>query len=385
MPRILILHVTVGYGHRRAAEALGRAFTLRGVDSVRVVDTLAYGGPFFRQLYAGSYRELSEKAPVLWAYFYERSEDIESQLTQGLRTLVDRIGVTELDSLIDRIRPDAIVCTHFLPVDLLLQLRRSGGPVLPLFCVVTDYTGHVFWAYPNVDRYFVATPLTRQMLARRGVPAERITVTGIPVDPAIAEPRGRAQARQKLDLGTGPVIALLGGGLSVKRVRQIVTDLLAGEVRGTLVVVAGRNGALLDALNDLSRSACLDLRPLGFVQDVDEVVTASDLVITKAGGLIVSEILARGRAMVLVDPIPGQEEWNADYVVSVSAGVQVRLGPMVPLVVENLLRHTDHRRILEEGAAMAGRPGAALAIADAVLAEIKSGPLVNPAVREGTV
>jgi len=375
MPRILILHATVGYGHRRAAEALGRAFTLRGVKSVWVEDTLAYGGPFFRQLYAGSYRELSEKAPVLWAYFYERSDDIEGQLIQGLRTLIDRIGVTELDALIERCHPDAIVCTHFLPVDLLAKQRRSGARIPPLYCVVTDYTGHVFWAYPDVDRYFVATPLTGRMLTQRGVPKAQITVTGIPVDPAIAEPRDRDQTRHTLALAGGPVITLFGSGLSVKRVRQIVTDLLDSEVRGTLVVVAGRNAALVRALDDLPSGTRLNLRSLGFVDNVDDVVTASDLVIAKAGGLIVSEVLARGRPMVVVDPIPGQEEWNADYVVSVGAGVQVRLGKMVPLVVENLLANEAHRRLLEEGAHKAGRPRAALAIADYVLADIARGDI----------
>jgi processive 1,2-diacylglycerol beta-glucosyltransferase len=152
MAQILILHASVGLGHRRAAEALGHAFTLRQAR-VQVEDTLDYGGSLFRQFYAGSYLDLSEKAPVLWAYFYRCVDDGESQLTQALRTLVDRLGVTELAALIARFQPDAIVCTHFLPGDLLAQERRLGRPIPRLFCVVTDYTGHFFWAHPDVDRY----------------------------------------------------------------------------------------------------------------------------------------------------------------------------------------------------------------------------------------
>ncbi len=369
--RILILHASVGLGHRRAAEALGRAFTLRHAI-VQVEDTLDCGGPLFRQLYAGSYLELSEKAPVLWAYFYRRADDSESQLTQALRTLVDRLGVTELPALIARCRPDAIVCTHFLPADLLAQERRRGMPIPPLSCVVTDYTGHVFWAYPEVDRYYVATAMTKRLLAQRGVSPERISVTGIPVDLAIAEPKDRAAMRDSLKLGAGPVVTLFGSGLTVKRVHQIVTDLLYEDVRGSLVVVAGRNAELAHALQDLPKRDRLPVRVLGFVDNVDDLVTASDLVITKAGGLIVSEVLARGRPLVVIDPILGQEEWNADYVVSVSAGVQLRLGQMVPLVVENLLKHPAHRQILEEGAARAGRPRAALTIVDDILERLGS-------------
>lgn len=367
MASILILHASVGLGHRRAAEALGSAFAHRQAETVWVEDTLAYGGPIFRQLYASSYSGLSEKAPAIWAHFYRRSDEIETQLTAALRTLVSRLGVTELDALIDERKPDAIVCTHFLPVDLLIQERRRGRKIPPLFCVVTDYTGHVFWAYPDVDHYFVATSMTKWMFVQRGVPPDRITVTGIPVDPALADPKDRAMVRQALNLGDGPVIVLFGSGLTVKRVRQVVTDLLYSEVHGHLVVIAGRTTQLVDGLRNLSRHGRLNLTVLGFIDNVDDYVAASDLVIAKAGGLIVSEVLARGRPLVVVDPIPGQEEWNADHVVSVSAGVQVRLGQMVPRVVENLLTNTAHREVLEEGARRAGRPRAALTIAEEVL------------------
>jgi processive 1,2-diacylglycerol beta-glucosyltransferase len=162
---------------------------------------------------------------LLWAYFYRRADDIESQLAQALRTLVDRLGVTELAALIARCQPDAIVCTHFRPVDLLAQERRHGQPIPPLYCVVTDYTGHIFWAYPEVDRYYVATAMTKRLLAQRGVSPKRISVTDIPVDPAIAEPRDRVAVRESLKLGARPVVSFFGSGLTVKRVQQVVTDL----------------------------------------------------------------------------------------------------------------------------------------------------------------
>jgi processive 1,2-diacylglycerol beta-glucosyltransferase len=377
MARILILHASVGLGHKRAAEALGQAFAQRHVAQVWVEDTLSYGSPLFRQLYAGSYLELAEKAPALWAYYYQRADETESELNQALRRLVDRLGVTRLETVIEQRRPDAIVCTHFLPLDLLIDLRRRGRQIPPLYCVVTDYTGHAFWAYPDADGYFVATSLTAAMLVHRGVPADSITVTGIPVEPAIAEAKDRARLRRAYQLGDGAVIMFLASGLSAERVHQIAHGLLQRPIRGTLLLVTGRNSALRAGLRALPRDRTLRLRVHGFIDYLDDLVAASDLVITKAGGLIVSEVLARGRPLVIIDPVPGQEEWNADYVVSVGAGVQLRLGAIVPEAVEHLLNETAHRQLLENGAARAGRPRAALDIAAAVLAACRgttSGP-----------
>jgi processive 1,2-diacylglycerol beta-glucosyltransferase len=368
--RILILHASVGLGHRRAAEALASAFHQRGVAHVRVADTLDYARPLFRRLYAGSYRELSERAPALWAAFYERADQTETRLTRELRTLTDRLGVTRLMALVERERPDALICTHFLPLDLLDRQRRLGHALPPMYCVVTDYTGHAFWVYPGADGYFVASPRAATMLAERGVPPRRLAVTGIPVDPAIARPKDRPQTRRALGLERGPVITLIGSGLLVERVRQIVDGLLASDLAGTLVVAAGRNAALAEALAGRRAEGRLELRLLGFVDYMDDLLTASDLVVTKAGGLIVSEALARGRPLVLIDPIPGQEEWNADHVVSAGAGIQLRRGEMAPAAVARLLAHPDERRALEAAAARAGRPRAALTIADAVLGRV---------------
>jgi processive 1,2-diacylglycerol beta-glucosyltransferase len=284
-----------------------------------------------------------------------------------LRLLINRMGVRGLDRLIAEFVPDAIVCTHFLPLNLLARERRAGDLPVPLYGVVTDYTGHAYWVYPGVDGYFVATPETAAMLARRGAPAAAIAVTGIPIDPAIAAPKDPAAIRAARDLDRPPVVTLMGGGVSVESVRAIVTGLLARGLTGTLVVVAGRNKAVQSGLSDLGGNERLTLRVLGFVDYVDDLAAASDLVVTKAGGLIVSELLARGTPMALVEPIPGQEEWNADYVVGVGAGIQLRLAEMAAPAVQHLLETPGWLPLLREGAARAGRPRAALAVAGAVL------------------
>ena len=272
--------------------------------------------------------------PTLWAYFYERTDKSESELTRELRRLIDRIGVGELADVVRQRRPDVVVCTHFLPLNLLAGERKRGRLAMPLYCVVTDYTGHVYWVEPSVDGYFVATPETAESLAQRGAPAGRIRVTGIPVDPAIASPKNPLEMRRRYQLERPPVVMLMGGGLAVERVDHIVRGLVRRGVSGTLLVVAGRNAKLLAALPHIEGGPALSVRGLGLVEYLDDLVAASEVVITKAGGLMVGEVMARQTPMILIDSIPGQEEWNADYVVSVGAGIQLRLAEMVPVAVD---------------------------------------------------
>lgn len=374
MTRVLILHASIGLGHLRAATALESAFQQRQVEQVWVEDFFEAGLPLFGKLYAGSYTEVSEKLPELWSYYYERVDQGDSQIGKRFSELVVRLGIFGLDKFVRRYNPDVIVCTHFLPLDILLSLKRQGKLNLPIYCVVTDYTGHILWAYSRVDGYFVGSDETARLLAQRGVPESLITVTGIPVDPEIAQSKDPAQIRQAHQIADGPVITLIGSGLNPKTVRQMVTGLLEREIHGTLLVVAGRNKNLQEQLTDLQSSSTLKLRMVGFIDYLDDLSAISALVITKAGGLIISELMARQTPLLIVDPVPGQEEWNADYVVATGAGVQVRLTEMVPVVVENLLNTPAYLEALRAGAGRAGQPHAALDVADAILARVGTKP-----------
>ncbi len=370
MSRILVLYASGGEGHRSAARALVNAFEQRNVEKVQLEDAFDHGSPFYRQLYTTFYYELSENAPSLWEYAYkltDKTDEDETQIVNELRIFLDRLGVTELDDLVYSFTPDVIVCTHFLPMHILGHYKQKGRLSPPIYGVVTDYTANAKWVCPEIDTYFAATPKTRDMLIERGATDSRIRVTGIPIQPALTLPKESAELRRTYALSQEPIITLIGSALNVKRVYQMVTEFQKSDMRGTLLVVAGRNEELLEAISDIESTPQLEIRKLGFVDYLDDLIVASDLVVTKSGGLIVSEILARHTPMVIVDPIPGQEHWNADYLVSVGAGVQVRLGEMVPMVVKNLLNEPDRLDMMRQKAKAVARPDAAFTIADAVL------------------
>jgi processive 1,2-diacylglycerol beta-glucosyltransferase len=380
MPRVLILHASVGTGHERAAAALANAFARKQDGEVRVEDTLDYGSEFFRRAYSRSYIDMSERTPLLWRLFYETTDASQPELielTNRLRSMVERLGVTRLERLIRSFAPAAIVCTHFLPVELLLRLKRQGRLPQPIYCVVTDFFAHSFWVTPGIDGYFVASAMTRQELIARGVAPSIIHVSGIPIDPAIADPKDMIEMRAQHALPADrPLVTLFGGGLNVQRVRLMVEGLLAIDVPGTLAVVAGRNEALINALDGLADGPAMCLRALGFIDYVDDLVAASDMAITKAGGLIVSETLGRGTPLLVIDPIPGQEEWNADYVVGSGAGIQLRMAETVPEAVRQLLTRRERLAVLRAGAQEAGRPRASLDIAEHVLRDLRAGVYV---------
>jgi len=187
-PRLAILHAAAGSGHRHAAEALAAAIGRERPESlVRAVDTLVFASRFYRDTYASSYNMMAARAPALWAAIYHSSErGPVNRGTAPMRLAMDRLNLRRLVQVLERERPDAVVCTHFLPVEVLSPRRGKGRLEVPLYCVITDFTAHPFWAFPHVDRYFVASQQVADELNGHGVPAERIEVTGIPIEPRFA-------------------------------------------------------------------------------------------------------------------------------------------------------------------------------------------------------
>lgn len=371
MPHILVLHASLGTGHTSAANALGDAYRRFPDVHVSVFDVLDYTNEITRAALQTFYSQTSEKAPSLYKVLYEATEgDKPDDSFSGdrLMSFFSPPFFNDLQTLIKRTTPDIIVSTHTLAVQVVDHLVKREEYAGLHYAVITDFVAHRTWMAKNVDAYFVPSELTRDILAQRGVPRETMFVTGIPVDLETTEPKDMHEMRAKHFLaGAIPIVTLFGGGIPAPRVRRMVTHLLEGTHLCELVVVAGRNQELEAALEDLTDGEFVRLQKFGKIDFVDDLVAASDIVITKAGGLIVSEILARSTPMIIIDPIPGQEEWNADYIAGAGAGIQLRMPEMVPPAIDFLL--TQPARIAEMGvqARLIGHPHAAMDIAEHTL------------------
>ncbi len=373
MSRILLLHASVGMGHHRAAVGLARALAAVPRTQVQVEDTLEHSRDIFRTLYAGSYLQIADRTPAIWSEIYARTDRHFPLLglVNAIRMVTTTLGVRGLEALVERSQPDAIICTHFLPLEVLGPLRQSGQ-VPPIYGVLTDYRAHHFWACKGTDGYFVPTRETQDQMVMAGLPRAIVHVTGIPIDPAVAVPLDQARVRQTLELTPDePVVLINGSGLAPARVKAVVIELLEHRLPGTVIIATGRNRELHTLLTDLHDTDATTVRVLGPQPSLDPLIAASDVVIGKAGGLTVSEVLARGVPLIVLTPVPGQEAWNARHVVEAGAGICESETSEVAQAVMQLLQDPARRRSMALAAKDVGRPTAAATIASHVLEELR--------------
>lgn len=363
--RLLLLSVSAGAGHVRAAEAVAaRASAAFPQMSAHHSDMLSMVPYWFRLMYRDLYMKLSVGLPEAWGWLY-RTSDVHapSAIAERMRRWLQRLGAGHLLAEVAAFRPDAIVCTHFLPAELLAAERRAGRLRCPLWIQVTDFDLHRLWVHEGVSGYFVGSNELAFRLQALGVPSSQIVVSGIPVMPGFATAPARAQAAAAIGVDpTLPTVLLMGGGAGTGLRREMISALLTQQPRLQLIVLAGRNEALRRSLQELASDHAGRLHPFGFTDKVHLAMACADLAITKPGGLSTSECLAMGLPMLLVNPIPGQEERNAAYLMQ--EGVAVRADDPVTLQyrLQRLLANPQQLTIMRERALVLARPHAAEAV-----------------------
>lgn len=369
--KILILSASVGSGHGRAAEALAAAAReLSPEASVKVVDVLELAGPAFRAVYRDAYFALASKAPNVLATLYDALDRPLGSLPLGesARRLLQRLCLRDFPDLLKREAPDAVVCAHFLPAELAVRLKETRKLRAPLAVVVTDFDAHRLWAQPRCDRYFVAARETAATLLGWGVGRASIEVTGIPIDPRFGR-MSRADARAALGVDDGrPVVLQLAGGSGVGPLDRVFSGILEVSPPVHVVAVAGRNEYARRRLSARRIPGRHRATILGYTDRLHEYMAAADLIVTKPGGLTTSEALACGVPLVMIDPIPGQETRNSDFVLENGAGVKVNSLATLSVKLEALLQDEPRLMNLRLRARALGSPVASYAVARSVLA-----------------
>jgi processive 1,2-diacylglycerol beta-glucosyltransferase len=360
--RLLILSVSAGAGHVRAADAVAAAAkAATPAHETLHLDVLSLVPREFKKLYGEQYIKLVEKLPQLWSFLYSKTDRPSRDSFVGkLKRAIEGINTRKLSAEIEQFAPDAILCTHFLPAELLSRRKAAGKRVAPLWVQVTDFDVHALWVHEHVDHYCVASDEIAFRLAAHGVPREKIHVTGIPVMPQFATPLDRAVCAQELGVAARKfTVLMMAGGAGLGGLDELAARLLELPDDLQVIALAGRNADLLERLRTLARRHAGKLFPLGFMTTVERVMAAADVVVTKPGGLSVSECLARHKPMLLVSPIPGQEERNADYLLEAGAAIKAVDGATLVFKLARLLAEPARMRAMSEAARRIATPHAA--------------------------
>jgi processive 1,2-diacylglycerol beta-glucosyltransferase len=372
---ILLLSVPAGAGHIRVAEAI-RARADAGRAHVIHLDAMAYATRRLRQVYTDLYLTLVRRAPGLWQRVYRLTNEARPDgWPNRLRRRVERRDSLPLLACVREIRPDAIVCTHFLPAEILSREIAAGRLACPLWVQVTDYDLHRMWVHPHVTGYFAANEEVAFRMRHAGIPADAIHVAGIPTMPAFAGQPDRGDCARALGLDPAvTTLLLMGGGAGLGGLAAIAESLLALPGRFQLIVLAGRNAAELVRLQALAQRHPGRLAPQGHTDRVERVMACADLAITKPGGATTAECLAMGLPMIVNAAIPGQEEHNANYLLEHGVAWKAVDAPTLAYRVACLLADPEQLARMRARARALGRPRAAELVLDTVLAQLDRTP-----------
>lgn len=368
--KVLFCYISHASGHQRAAEAvMGELRRRQPSVQCEGINSISYSNPVFGKIISKLYIQLLKVAPQVWDYLYDNP--LVEKATRDLREFLSLFNTRRIAAVLQKHRPHCLVCTQAVPVGLLSAMKERGLIKAPLVGIITDFGVHKYWISPQVDLYLVPSTDVRRKMVRLGVTEDRIRVTGIPVDLRFATRGDRRAERMALGLAPHkPTVLVMGGNYGLGPLEDTVNALRQLPLGLQLVVVCGNNRALLRKMN---RHFGEDrhVRVLGLTRTVHRLMDAADLLISKPGGLTTSEALAKGLPMMMIEPIPGQEERNAQYLLRHGAAARADSLDELVRVVEHLL--TDRSRLdrLRENGVILARPWAARDAAEAIASLIE--------------
>lgn len=356
MRKIAVIYSSEGTGHRAAADALREWFMAENpFGEVFYADMLDYLPPFLRRAVADGYLLMARNAPGVWGWFYKNT-DKPSRVSAFLDKIHARFCAAYLPRLEDELEkfaPDAVFFTHYFGAAP-LAARNAGK--FPVFCVDTDFMTHRFQRYARFAASFAASPGAVCQREEEGI--ENVFYTGVPILRKFAEsvPQDKARAALGID-GDGVVILLTGGGIGGGSLEKPLKS-LAGKRGWLLIVICGNNKRLYSKLRR-KYQAKPNIRVEAFVSDIENYYAAADVIVMKPGGLSLSEVMTFGRPLLLMNPVPGQEEINRDYAVSGGAALYLHSSGRIASIIANLLADRDRIEDMKEGARRLARPCAA--------------------------
>jgi processive 1,2-diacylglycerol beta-glucosyltransferase len=361
--KMLILSASAGAGHIRAAQALEQtALAMGAAKEVTHIDTLEYTNKVFRNLYSRAYIEMVNSAPEVLGWLYDHLDTPWKK--ERRRLAIDKLNTRPFVKFVKKYEPDVIICTHFLPAEIVSWMKAKEKLNTPQGIIITDFDAHALWLCHNYEQYFVALEETSVHLNKLGIWPDRISVTGIPIDPVFSIHKDKQEMRAKYNLYPDkPTILISAGGFGVGPIELIMKALLQSKHPLQIIAICGKSKELKQQIDSFAAKLPLDspinIKPVGYTKDMDEYMSASDILLGKPGGLTTSEALTKGLVFVIFNPIPGQEERNSDHLLEEGVAIRCNNLPTLAYKVDRLLDDKERFRTMQENTKKLACPNAA--------------------------
>jgi len=365
--RILLMHISKVSGHKSASLAVEKAIKQQEANAVvSNLNALDYTNPITASIVNYIYMHTIQRMPFIWRYLYDNQKFIKS--TEKTKAVIHRSNAPKLKMILDKFNPGVIACSQAYPCGIIADLKKFYNLNIPLVAILTDYVPHSYWIYDTVNYYIVPSEDIKKRLVEKGVAPERIKPLGIPIDPKFNLTLNKEEIKLKLGLKTGvPVILIMGGSHGLGPLKQVIDQLDTSDFDFQEIVVTGINKKLYKYLSQRLDRFKKNIKLYEYADNVNELMHASDIIITKPGGVTVSEALTMGLPMLILKPIPGQEDNNAIYLTKHGAAIKVNKPKKVKETIEDLFSNSQKLKELSLAALNMSKPQASTDIADFLL------------------
>lgn len=368
--KILLLYAKVGNGHLKAAENIKIA--LQEIDEnieIDYEDGLEYSSALTNKLIIKGYSSLASNMPKLWGTIYTKSDKQDLNTVGEINKMVNKALTIRLKKMLRIRRPDIIISTHPFISHMCAYLKRKGKTTAKIISVMTDYGIHNMWLEENkyIDKFMVATSeMKGDCIRKYNVDESKILVTGIPVSKKFSQTFDRQQVLNELGLDSRKTTILFfpGGGLGLGKSEGIFEELATSSYDFQIIVITGKNEKQKERFEEIASHSTKGITILGFTDKVPELMSASDFVITKPGGLTSTECLAMCKPMVIINAIPGQEEQNAIYFTNNGTAIRMYKEDPIEHVLDIVINNKKRVEQMVEMCKIIGKPNASYDIAN---------------------
>ncbi len=354
MKNVLLLTANIGGGHNAAANALKSYAKKNNYNiNISVVDYLEYIDPQLSKLSSTTYEVCAKNIPQLYKVLYNANNTSIKKDIIFSRPLFN----FKSKALINEYKPDIVICNHPFIVPEIINTRSTNKFTYSVFVLMTDLDFHEGWVYPGVDRYIVSNNFMHIKLLQKDIPNDKICCYGIPTSYKFVEEKDKTQARKELNLRDMTTVLLIGGSFGAGKIQKVFKQIASSKLDIQIVVIAGKDVSLKNDLLKVSNMYDKPIKILGYTNQMSLYMDAVDILITKPGGLTITEAMIKCVPMIIINPIPGQEEENADFLLNKGISVLAN-NKNISLVLMDLLKDKERIQDMKQNSARYAKPNA---------------------------